>query len=96
MAEKLPELIAEAEKQVGALPMPKDLAKQVKRYLRQHPQRSLGRCRRRDCAWRGGVTTRLRVEIWPLEMAHGAKEPTSSFAQDAQTRCGRKLGTRTN
>ena len=37
MTEKLPELIAEAEKQVGALAMPKDLAKQVTRYLRQHP-----------------------------------------------------------
>ena len=36
--EKLPEVIAEAEKQVGALPVPKNLAKQVTRYLRQHPQ----------------------------------------------------------
>ena len=38
VAEKLPELIAEAEKQVGALPLPKDLTKQVTRYLRQHPE----------------------------------------------------------
>ena len=38
VAQKLPELIAEAEKEVGALPVPKDLARRVKKYLRQHPE----------------------------------------------------------